>query len=1041
MKHKKNIIAALGIVTAVCAGFAVFTACGGGDGGEAHTHTFAEEWSYNDTYHWHAATCEHTEEVSGRAAHSMQDGACTVCPYTTPIIDVAEGVQEDKTYPVTTLVSGDLRLQLLSETLVRIESKGPKGFEDRDSYTVVNRDNWGDKVAYTATKTDDALKIATESYTVVLPANGGAGDVTVENAQGETVYTYLGLTYTNVYLPSPSEELSSWYFTDSARVIPSDLGYSPNDTDVPLQGWDYSNNATDIFVFLPDGSYQTFMKDFVSLTGQTDMLTLKAFGFWQSRYHNYTDQELLEMIDTYQEKGYAVDILCVDTNWRDSSGASLGIGYDINTESFPDMEAFLEQAHAKGVKICFNDHPEPVKGTNNILDKNEVNYRNEKLTLLLAMGVDYWWYDRNWGVTVNTIDDTHSRMAAGMYAYQWITQKYLESITDIGEYAQRTLIKANSDGIEHGSNIYASDLIGHRYAINWTGDTYSDELQKEIETAIMAGAEMGLPYVGTDLGGHYDKDSSELYARWVQYCALSAVFRTQSNGCDESGAVPNESADDEHARDGGGRMPWKFGELGEEVFKTYQDIRYRLLPLYYSLGHDNYNTGLPIMRRLDIKYPKYAEANRNDEYLLGDYILLAPISEDTGNDSREVFLPEGTWIDVWTGTRYAGPNTITVTHDIKTSPIFVREGALIALAQNMKNVDEKDWSNMALEVYPSANYKASFTLYEDDGETVAYKDGKFRTTDLSMSCTGNTLTVNIGAAKGSFEGKRAFGERKWNIRLHTNPNWGAIQSVKVNGVAVTPEELAKLTYENGGRPLAFTGGALDGAVNTFSIKTKVNEATTIEIEYENVVNSAKNTSYDATAVNYKVTATKSTETSVNLTKLGTTDWISYGFTSNKNCIRKKGGLNLFSDHSATYVEKGRKFRPIELLQVSGLRQTYSDGSSGNPSGRNESAVQISTSFTFTVKTTGAKEKIVLYVGGTLGIAKLNIRDRAGNAKTLLLGAVDEKDYMYKVEIDCEAGEASTLYMEYMMHATRVDHGSASTKGLVRLYCGYVCKED
>lgn len=63
-----------------------------------HEHTFASEWSKDNENHWHAATCEHTEEVSGKAAHIFNDGeitteptyaedgvktfTCTVCGYT-----------------------------------------------------------------------------------------------------------------------------------------------------------------------------------------------------------------------------------------------------------------------------------------------------------------------------------------------------------------------------------------------------------------------------------------------------------------------------------------------------------------------------------------------------------------------------------------------------------------------------------------------------------------------------------------------------------------------------------------------------------------------------------------------------------------------------------------------------------------------------------------------------------------------------------------------------------------------------------------------
>ena len=38
---------------------------------DTHTHTFATEWSKSDSEHWHAATCEHTDEVSDRAAHEF----------------------------------------------------------------------------------------------------------------------------------------------------------------------------------------------------------------------------------------------------------------------------------------------------------------------------------------------------------------------------------------------------------------------------------------------------------------------------------------------------------------------------------------------------------------------------------------------------------------------------------------------------------------------------------------------------------------------------------------------------------------------------------------------------------------------------------------------------------------------------------------------------------------------------------------------------------------------------------------------------------
>ena len=42
-----------------------------------HEHTFSSAWTTDDTYHWHAATCEHTKEISGKAAHSWDSGVIT----------------------------------------------------------------------------------------------------------------------------------------------------------------------------------------------------------------------------------------------------------------------------------------------------------------------------------------------------------------------------------------------------------------------------------------------------------------------------------------------------------------------------------------------------------------------------------------------------------------------------------------------------------------------------------------------------------------------------------------------------------------------------------------------------------------------------------------------------------------------------------------------------------------------------------------------------------------------------------------------------
>ena len=102
----------IGLFTAIL--FAVSTLMVGCKA-EVHTHTFAEEWSSDETAHWHAATCEHTDEKSGFAEHSYgeyvsnndatteKDGTktreCSVCGYKDTVTDEGSKIENDSAIP------------------------------------------------------------------------------------------------------------------------------------------------------------------------------------------------------------------------------------------------------------------------------------------------------------------------------------------------------------------------------------------------------------------------------------------------------------------------------------------------------------------------------------------------------------------------------------------------------------------------------------------------------------------------------------------------------------------------------------------------------------------------------------------------------------------------------------------------------------------------------------------------------------------------------------------------------------------------------
>ncbi|MBQ7408549.1 MAG: DUF5110 domain-containing protein [Clostridia bacterium] len=1066
--------------------------------------------------------------------------------------DQKDGAYEILDESISAVRIGDVRVQLLSSTLVRIENEGRYGFEDRPSYIVSNRTDWG-SVEFTVEENSNEVTVVTANYTVHVQKGKTAESAYITNGVGEELWAFAdaGMTDTNVYLPSPSDELKSWYFTDSPRIIPSEYGYTPTDKVGELQDWDFSNDQTDIFVFLPQGNYQQFCTDYTSLTGESEMVSLQMLGYWDSRWYAYSSETALQQIKDYTDRGYSIDVLVIDTDWRNSYAVG-GVGYEINTDLFPDMAGFLEQCHELGVNICFNDHPEPVRGTNNGLNKSEVEYRSNNLTLILSLGLDYWWYDRNWSVCLNSCDPDISVFAFGMYAYNWVTTEYLESITDLGEYAERALIMGNVDGCLHGKWNYASDISAHRYAIQWTGDIGSDTaaLSQEIYAAVFGGAEVGLPYMSSDIGGHTTAVTDSMYSRWIQYGALSTICRVHCTNYDYCGQE--------------GRMPWLFGETAEEVTKAYVGMRYRLLPVYYSLAYQNYETGLPIMRRLDINYPEYVESQNNDQYLIGDYILVAPITEGAGNiavnedqlshngkqglkaeyynndnwsgtpsrtqvdkninfnwgtsgpsgvgadyfsvrwtgeitigknpaalsffaddailvyldgklvidgsdvydkylstevlaansthtlevkyaefgynahvymyyieqpgagqsicyNSRSVFIPEGTWIDVWSGKRYVGPKTYTVTHPLETSPIFVREGALIPLAQNMTNTNAKDWSEMSLEVYPSKNYTAKATLYEDDTVTVGYKHGQSRTTDITMEYNESkkAIVVTINGANGSFEGEKAFSERTWNIRIHNNPGWGDLNMVKLNG------KMQSCGFEGASEsamPFAFTGSARDGDIYTLNFTANVNQKQVIEIYYASLLSSEKAAFYDATSVAFDIESGE-TGDAIDLSSDQIVDYISFG-DNNANLYTQKPGADSLFTFPTSYDVAWRTYDNFFVKKLA-------DGSDLT------SGIASQKDFSFTIKTLGQASYYVVYVGGNMSTAKFTVRDRAGNVRTLMVGNIDG-NYLKRIVISCPTGTESTLYVTYSMVAS--EPNGTGTLSSVSLIGAFACYE-
>lgn len=497
------------------------------------------------------------------------------------------------TFTPIQIVSGSVRVQVLSPTLVRIEEKGPKGFEDRQTFTVVDRPS--------NLQTHEAGDISLGDYTLVVPPNAKATDVAIRDKAGNEVYRYDGKRTPHTYLPGPGEKFSKYVVADNPRIVPPAWGASVapknNSQFKESSGWDLSNDAPDLYVFLNgEGGYKTLRAEFLKLTGHTPMLPLKAFGLWDSRYYVYTEKSALDVIDEYRKRGFPLDMFVVDTDWRVNGSH----GYHIEEKDFPDMGRFLAEAHARHVGVMYNDHPEPVAPT--ATAPEELEFRYEGLSSLLKLGADSWWYDRNWMTHLH-------EPALGLAKEAWGARMFYDMTTAFAP-EKRPLVMSNVDGIDNGKRNHAPHPAFHRYPMWWTGDTgaYFSYLQAGIANGVDSGVVSMLPYVNEDLGGHWAHPTSELYVRYLQFGVLSPITRI-------------------HCTKGEDRHPWIFGEEAENIVRDYVKLRYRLLPTIYSASRRSYEDGTPLLRRCDLEWPDYKEAASSQQFMLGDDILAAPMNE------------------------------------------------------------------------------------------------------------------------------------------------------------------------------------------------------------------------------------------------------------------------------------------------------------------------------------------------------------------------------------------------------------------------------
>ena len=194
--------------------------------------------------------------------------------------------------------------------------------------------------------------------------------------------------------------------------------------------------------------------------------------------------------------------------------------------------------------------------------------------------------------------------------------------------------------------------------------------------------------------------------------------------------------------------PWVDEEERVNAFRAYAELRYRLAPYIYSTAAEASRTGYPIARSLSLVYPETADYDDcTDTYMLGDSLLVGVFGDG-------VTIPPGDWYEWRSGEKITGPCRLPMqTTADWGGALYVKAGAIIPMWPLRQHLD-KGWNEtVELHVWPGPD--AAFTLYEDDGVSLKYRDGECALTEIA--CKDGK--VEIGERRGSFSGmpkKQAF---------------------------------------------------------------------------------------------------------------------------------------------------------------------------------------------------------------------------------------------------------------------------------------------
>lgn len=497
------------------------------------------------------------------------------------------------------------------------------------------------------------------------------------------------------------------------------------------------------YYFISGENIKEVVKNYTALTGRMEMPPLWSLGYQQCRFSYFSQEEVRELVKTFEEKDIPLDVVYLDIDYMDGFRVMT-----FKTPNFDDAAGLISDLKEKGIRtITIIDPGVKVDEEYDVFKRGkEGNHFTKKLDGEMFIGAvwpgdsafpdfsnkdcrEWWkselkkfisehgmdgiWNDMNEPCVFNNDHKTMLETCLhnsdnGVIEHKEFHNRYGFEMSRCSKEAQEEL-HPNERGFSMTRATYAG---GQRYSSVWTGDNMS--LWSQMRMSISMNANLGISgfsFVGNDVSGFGLDSSEELFIRWMEMGPFIPIFRNHSNMYTRR------------------QEPWAFGPRAEKIAKKSIELRYELLPYIYDLYYISHKEGLPIFRPMIMEYEKDMNLlNMREQFMLGENMIVAPVLYE-GERSKTLYLPKGSWFNYFTMEKLQGGKWYKLPCELDEILVFVKEGAIIpTYNKKFRNVKERP-NNILLKVFGE---NAKGFHYNDDGHSMEYLEGKYTYMDIKV---------------------------------------------------------------------------------------------------------------------------------------------------------------------------------------------------------------------------------------------------------------------------------------------------------------------